>query len=258
MRGYAETRWGQVHYRSSGDAGPVVVLLHESPLSSLAYRAALPEFAGSARAFAFDTPGYGESDPPPAQTEIPEYATTLLEAAEALGLERFAVVGVHTGASLALQMALQAGPQRVTHIVMSGVPVMTPEERAHYLATWAPPVEPNEAGDHFRWAWERYLRIWRGPASMLHIGATLLLTNLEHYFWAYNAAFRYDPEPDLARLEIPTLFLTAENDLLIASDRRAVVIVPGSRLQVVPGHVGQLPMRVPAEFAAEVISFISG
>jgi len=256
MHGYVDTRWGQVHYRTSGSEGPTLLLYHESPLSSLVYAQALDELSGSVRSFAFDTPGYGESAPPPQETEIPQYAATLLEAADNLCLEKFAVAGAHTGASLALQVALQAAPGRVSHVILSGVPLMTSDERADYLANWAPAVMPDADGAHFRWAWERYVRIWEGPAEMVHLGAKLLVSNLERYNWAYNAAFRYDPEPDLPALGVPTLFLIAENDLLITSDRKAVGLVPDARLQVIEDLPGQLPMRVPKRFAEAVVSFL--
>ena len=256
LRGYVTTSWGQVHYRRAGESGPALVLLHESPLSSLVYEAALGFLSERFRAVAFDTPGYGSSDGPPRQAGIPQYASTLLEAVDGLGFDRFAVAGVHTGASLALQLALQAGPTRATHVILSGVPLMSAESRAEYLASWAPPIEPEADGSHFRWAWARYQRIWKGPPELLHTGATLLLSNLDRYSWAYNAAFRYDPEADLRKLLSPTLFLTAEDDLLSDGDRQAVILVPRSQLVSVPGLPGQLPMRVPEQYAAAITSFV--
>lgn len=233
-----------------------MVLFHESPLSSKAFEAALPLLGGRVRAFAFDTPGYGESDPPPAETEIPDYAATLLEAINALGIEQFAAFGVHTGASLALQVVLQAQSGRATHFLASGIPVFTAQERAQYLESWSPQVQPDADGTHLGWAWKRYQRIWNGPPQLLHDGATMLLSNLQRYHWAYNAAFRYDPEPDLPSITVPTLLLTAEHDLLIESDRRAVRLIPNARLQEVPDLVGQLPMRVPDQFATAICDFV--
>lgn len=249
------TRWGQVHVRQAGGAGPAVVLLHESPLSSAAYARALPFLARELRSFALDTPGYGESDGPPGVVEIPDYAATLLEAIDALGLTSFAVVGVHTGASLAVQLAVQAR-ERVSAAVLSGVPVLDPQTRARYLESWAPPMVPCDDGSHFRWAWERYERIWHGPADLLHFGATTLLGNLENYHVGYQAAFRYDPEPDLHRVNCPVLLYTAEDDLLIASDELAVDRFSNARLEKVSGYAGQLPLRIPQEFADRVIRFV--
>lgn len=255
-RGYVTTRWGQVHFRRSGTEGPALVLLHESPLSSVAYQDALPHLGVAARAIAFDTPGYGMSDGPVEIQEIPAYAATLLEAVDELGIDRFAVAGVHTGASLAVQLAVQA-PDRVTHAVLSGVPVWSEEERQKYLATWSPPVAVDPSGSHLDWAWERYIRIWGGPPQLIHLGATTLLANLSGYHLAYQAAFRYDPLPDLSAVRCPVLLYTADEDLLIASDQDAVHRFPDARLERVPGLVGQLPMRVPEQYARRVIAFVT-
>lgn len=256
-RGYVTTRWGQVHLRRAGDAGPAVVLLHESPLSSAVYQDALPHLGADVRAIAFDTPGYGMSDGPEGIMEIPDYAATLLEAVDALGVDRFAVAGVHTGASLAVQLAVQA-PERVTHAILSGVPVWTEEERERYLTSWSPPVAVEPDGAHLDWAWQRYVRIWGGPPELLHFGASTLLMNMSRYHLAYNAAFRYDPVPDLPQVICPVLLLTAEQDLLIASDEVAVAMFPDARLERVPGLPGQLPMRIPARYASRIVEFVTG
>lgn len=255
MRGYAMGLWGQVHYRRGGNDGPDIVLFHESPLSSLVYEPALQHLPGDVRGWAFDTPGYGNSDPPPTeQVEIPDYAAALLRAIDDLGIGRFIAVGTHTGASLAVQVAVQA-PHRVSGLVLSGVPLFTDEERSNYLASWAPPVEIDPEGGHLDWAWRRYQRIWGGPPALIHMGSMLLLQNHKRYHWAYNAAFRYDPEPDLKTLEQRTLFFTAEADLLIESDREAVTLMRDATLETVPNLPGQLPLRVSEQFSQRVVAF---
>jgi pimeloyl-ACP methyl ester carboxylesterase len=256
VRDYVTTRWGQVHLRRAGVHGPAVVLLHESPLSSVVYEPVLGPLGSAARAIAFDTPGYGGSDAPPGQAEIADYAATLLEAIDALAIDRFAVVGAHTGASIAVQLAVQA-PDRVTHAVLSGVPVWSAEERARYLESWAPPVAVADDGGHLAWAWSRYERIWGGPPELLHVAVSTLLANLDRYHLGYEAAFRYDPMPDLAHVRCPVLLYTAEQDLLIASDEVAVELFPDARLEPVPGYRGQLPARMPEAFAARVLRFVT-
>lgn len=256
-RGYVRCGWGQVHYRIAGTGGPWVVLFHESPLSSAVYDEVLPLLGISARAVAFDTPGYGMSDPPDEPKEIPDYAGALLTAMDQLGIGRFTAVGVHTGASIAVQVALQAGGHRARSVVVSGVPVMSDEVRARYLESWAPEVHPDPEGSHLSWAWSRYKRIWgeHSEPALLHFGATSLLANLGRYSWAYNAAFRHDPAPDLPRLACPLLLLVAEHDLLVESDRQAVGLARHGELRVVPGLVGQLPVRAPEEFAAHILRY---
>ncbi|MDE0290561.1 MAG: alpha/beta hydrolase [bacterium] len=260
-RGYVDVGWGQVHYRTSGERGPVALFFHESPLSSMAYEQALPYLGRRLRAYAFDTPGYGSSDPPPHDRfEIPDYSAMLLQAADALGLDTFAVSGVHTGASLALEVALQAEPGRATHAILSGVPLMTEEDRRRYLASWAPSMRPTTQGEHLEWAWQRYQRIWGADSDpgVLHVGAIHVLSVLDRYQWAYNAAFRYDPEAGLRRLACPTLLLDAEFDIFADQDEPAAALIPDARISIIRGLPGQLPIRVPEEYAARIIRFVAG
>jgi pimeloyl-ACP methyl ester carboxylesterase len=260
VRGYVDTDWGQVHFQHAGEAGPALVLFHESPLSSRIFERALPILGNSLRVWAFDTPGYGESDPPDHPLEIPEYATRLLQAADRLRLGRFAVGGTHTGASIAVEVALQAGLSHVTHAILTGLPLFTDAERKEFLATWAPRVNPDADGRHLQWAWERYVRIWGedSPPELLNLGATELLRNLPRYQWAYQAAFRYDPAPALPSLTLPVLLLNAEHDLNAHTDAVAVHQLPNARYVSVPGLRGQLPWRMPNVYAAEIAAFVAG
>src|SRR5919204_6312193 len=86
MRGYAQSSFGQIHYRHEGEAGPALVCFHEAPMSSEIYAPALPVLARSFRAYAFDTPGHGFSDKPATQPSIEEYGRWLLEAIDDIGL----------------------------------------------------------------------------------------------------------------------------------------------------------------------------
>src|SRR5919204_5997849 len=78
VRGYARSGLGQVHYRQEGEGGPAIVFFHEAPLSSAIYIPALPLLGRSFRAWAFDTPGHGFSDPPERPLTIEEYGTAML------------------------------------------------------------------------------------------------------------------------------------------------------------------------------------
>jgi pimeloyl-ACP methyl ester carboxylesterase len=258
-RGYVDTDWGQLHYAQTGQ-GPPCVFFHESPQSLRAYETALPFMADRLTAIAIDTPGYGNSDPPPNdQFEIPDYAAHILKGIDELGVDRFAVSGVHTGASIAIEVARQAGMDRITHAVLTREPLLNEEERATYLAGWSPKMEPDSEGSHLRWAWERYQRVWGADsdASILHLASTQILNVLDRYEWAYNAAFRYDPAPTLPELTCPVLLLDAENDLLAEYDEPTAALLSNARIEIVPGLGGQLPIRVPEIYANAVAEFIT-
>ena len=258
MRGYLQTRWGQIHYRAAGRTGPVVVLFHESPLSSWIFERALPLLGRKLRAFAFDTPGYGDSEPPEFPLEIGAYAERLLEAVGGLGVDSFAVAGTHTGASIAVEVAMQAGKTRITHAVLSGVPLLTPEERERFLSSWAPDLALDEHGRHFEWAWERYKQNFGpdAPLELVNRAAISVTANHDKYNWGYEAAFQYDPEPALRRLSCPVLFLTPEEDGLAEADRTAAEFMAQADLHIIPSLRGQLPWRAPDVYASELEAFI--
>ena len=137
---------------------------------------------------------------------------------------------------------------------------MRPETRSMLLDTWAPETPPRPDGSHFAEVWERYVAQGDPPPDFINVSITTLACSLfsvwERYHWAYNAAFRYDPAPDLPSLRCPTLFLTAASDLLLRADERALRAVADSRLTVVDGRSHPLPWCVPERFAGEIAAFV--
>ena len=104
-RSFIATPSGRVHIAACG-AGAPILLLHQTPRSWDEFRDVLPLLGRHYRAIAMDTMGYGNSDPlPPGQASIENWAKAAHELLDALGIERVAVVGHHTGASIAIEIA---------------------------------------------------------------------------------------------------------------------------------------------------------
>ncbi|MEO7775571.1 MAG: alpha/beta fold hydrolase, partial [Steroidobacteraceae bacterium] len=135
-RGFADMRWGQIHYRiatpriPAAAQKPPLVLFHQSPLSSLEYGPLIAEMGRDRVVVALDTPGQGGSDAPPGEVSIAEYAAEMIAALKALGFgpqKPFDLLGNHTGTSLAMEAAL-LDPKMVRQIVMTGM-YMAPESQ---------------------------------------------------------------------------------------------------------------------------------
>ena len=256
---YVDVSWGQVHALVAGTRGPWIGLFHESPLSSQVYLEVMERLAPHARVVAFDTPGYGASTPPDRTGhEIPEYAGVLVEAATGLGMEDVVLVGVHTGASIAIEVARQF-TGGVDGVVLSGVALYDDQERAAHVAGWTPPVPSDDHGAQFDWAVERYRRIWpeiTGP--LLHTAVVEAMRVKDRYDWAYQAAFRYDPAEALAGLDVPVFLLDAEFDLLADKDEKALELAREAHLVVLPGLHGQPHLRAPDAYARHVLEFTLG
>lgn len=255
--GYTATSQGQIHYSHMGEGDVSLLLFHESPQSSKVYEKVIPHLAKNFSVFAFDTPGYGMSTPPRKPLKIEEYAKLLVEGINNLDIQKYAVGGCHTGASLALEVVNIKGSEDAKFCVLNGVPYFSTEERDEYMNNWSPDIDIDENGDHLIWAWKRYQRIYGEAASkeLINFGAVGILGILDRYNWAYNAAFEYIPDNLLKNLDIPILFLNTKKDLLTNSDIEASKVVKNSRLSLHTNHAGQLHLREPIVYSSEVISF---
>src|SRR2546429_5479275 len=106
-RRFVTTRLGRIHVATAGTGFPVL-LVHQTPRSWDEYRDVLPLLGRGFRVIAMDTLGFGDSDAAEGEPSIEVWATAAFALLDALGEKEFAVVGHHTGAEIALEMAASA------------------------------------------------------------------------------------------------------------------------------------------------------
>jgi pimeloyl-ACP methyl ester carboxylesterase len=261
MRGYVNTSDGQIHYRSAGTTGPALVMIPESPLSTAIFEEILPELGKSLRVWAFDTPGYGMSDPPSEPITIPEYARRILAAIDGLSIREFAIAGAHAAASIATEVACQAGPQRVTHAILTGVSVITEEERAAFWKKgWTlRDVEPDANGAYLKAVWDFY-RAWWGPQTsprLMHIAVMHVVNNYERYKLILDASVPYRPDAALQQLQCPVLVYSGRRDVLSHTDQRVAALVANATVGQGPDVAGQLWGRAPQEYVRAIVDFVT-
>jgi pimeloyl-ACP methyl ester carboxylesterase len=151
-RRYAYAGERRIHYRRAGTGSPLV-LLHASPGSSFSLETLIGRLAANYTVIAPDTPGYGESAGLGlAQPEIADYAAALAETLDALKLGRIDLYGTHTGAKIALEFAI-GHPARVRRLILDGIGIYTPDERAEMLEHYTPSLQPQWDGSHLVRAW---------------------------------------------------------------------------------------------------------
>ncbi len=226
-KGYVATPMGQVHYRLAGPAtGPVLLLLHQTPWSMNEFAEVQACLAARhVRSLAIDTPGYGNSDPPPGTPSVADYADNLVPVLDALGLPVVVAAGHHTGAAIAAALAARH-PTRVAALILHGVPLYTPTERAERLGK-APRAQALSADGSHLGDYYRYILGYAGDDPHARVTATWSVID-----WflagsadiAHDIVFRNDMGADLARIAVPVLILSDGKDSLHANDRRAAAL----------------------------------
>jgi pimeloyl-ACP methyl ester carboxylesterase len=230
-RGFVNVAHGQVHYRYAGH-GPAVLLLHDSPRSSVMHEPMLRALAGQFTAIAIDTPGYGLSTPLAAtpRPEIPDFAAALAAACAALGIERCPVYGFHTSSKITLQYAIDH-PGRVSLAIIDGLNLPPGGPSDAFIDRYMKPFELSDDGSHLAVAWAKGRDLFRffpwfdkSPAARLPLdlpddkflhGYVLdMLMSREHYATAYSAAMRYLALPRVREVRAPTVFMCRSNDPL--------------------------------------------
>jgi haloalkane dehalogenase len=264
---YIETDMGQIHIRDLGDPDSThaIVLIHWTPLSGRMWSDVAPLIAEDGwRVVMPDLLGYGRSDPRPDDWTMGDWAENLAQVMEVLGLKRVCVLGGHNGSSVAAEMAIRY-PQGVSHVVLDGCPILTPELREAFKAlTSAPRPVPKDDGSHMALAWQRtegllreYIPGFTVTPDTIEMIWPAMIDFLETDFVSSGpVAGPYALDERLPLITQPVLLLGAEKDTLAKSFPTAKAILPHAASHFFPGqHPIHFPDRAE-EFVDVVIDFV--
>lgn len=197
-----------------------------------------------------DTPGFGQSAPLPGEPDIEAFAGALIELLDALGIDRTAAYGFHSG-GIILVSAVKRHPERFTTLATGGYAIWTPEEMAIFDRDYLPPFQPSAYGEHLTWLWNRIIeQTWffpwfdvrdRARVSVAHddpakTDAVIrdMLDSGDAYRAGYGAVLRAPrdiPAPDAPT--IPVLIAAYDGDPLQAHIARLGTLPPSWQAQAV-------------------------
>ena len=107
-----------IAYRTAGE-GPPVLLLHGIGSGSASWEAQFNGLSGRFRIVAWDTPGYGASDPLPGERpDSGAYGDAVADLLDGLGLERIHLLGHSLGGLIAAAFAARH-PRRLLSVTLS-------------------------------------------------------------------------------------------------------------------------------------------
>ena len=265
--GYVNTAYGRFYFDSVGQGKPVL-FIHGGTASAREWRWVLPALGEHARCVAIDRLGCGRSDRSERGYDRATITSALLACADALGLERFGVVGQSFGGLWALSLAFTA-PERVSRLVVvdSAVGPRTEEEleqrRAHPPAfQLAKPWYQLSAGEREANLDSVFARIFADPSRVDP-------SFRQDLIWQNDHADRNQPRlggelfEGMARqnygaIRCPTLVVWGEADSMdpVGYGQRLAAAIPGARFVGLPGVGHTCQIEDPVGFVAAVAPFL--
>lgn len=257
-KGYVDLIDGsQIHYRSVAGTGAPIVFLHQTASSGAMWEQVMTRIGGIRPLYAFDTPGFGGSFDPDGNPSITDYSEWLREAIDILRIDRFHVVGHHTGACLGVELAVTHRP-RVLSLAMIGPVPLTAEERNEFRKHFSTPMSPTVDGGYLKQTWD-YLR-GLGADSDLALHHRELVDTVRAYLSRskiYSAVWDQDFIAWYRQVACPMLLMCAPADVLLPYFQRAKELRPDAASVMLDGANFE-PDQDPDGTARAIQRFIDG
>jgi pimeloyl-ACP methyl ester carboxylesterase len=256
-RGYVDTPGGLIHYRTEGKGDPIL-LLHAVGSSSDQFTEMLPILGKAHQAIAIDILGYGNSDLPPQEYKIEDYARNALNFLDVLGIEKINLVGFALGSSIAVEIAASY-PKRVDKLILHGCLYPDPKTM-NGLQEFSNKnrMQLKEDGSHLMTLWQNKHRnsnlvmCQRAVVNYLSSGLGLRAED------GHTALFTYDIGAKLPMIKSPTLLLRS------APERDAILHVETARTLIskfwtktIEGTSYFPTWEKPEEIAKTILEFVN-
>lgn len=239
--------------QGGGEAAPII-FLHGVGSDKSVWRPQLAHFGKSRRAIAFDYPGYGDSEPAPADTTRDDYARAILSAMSGLGIERAHVCGLSLGGVVAIAKH-HADRNRFLSLVLADTFAVHPEGPGIY--------ERSIAGSSNLRAMAEArvdLVLARGAASAVRneFIETMSRIDPEAYRIASRAVWLADQRGRAGEIRVPSLVIVGDEDFVTPVDLSSelVDLIPDARMQVIKGAGHLTNLEKPDAFNRAIEDFL--
>lgn len=254
MRAHISPRAGAIHYRVDGPAeGPAILFGNSLGTDLRLWDAVVARLPAAWRILRMDKRGHGLSEPPTAPFTIEDLADDALEVLGALGIDRFAYVGVSIGGLVGQALAARAGA-RLTAVALCDTGARIGDQamwleraaqaRADGVAAMAPAIVERWFTPAFHAAPER-VAPWR---------ALVAATSDAGYAGCCDAIRMADFTAAAPQISAPTLCLWGDSDISTPPATNAALadLIPNAeRLEI--AESGHLPCADQPDATAAAI-----
>jgi pimeloyl-ACP methyl ester carboxylesterase len=262
----------RAYYREAVPAGKArgtLVLLHGwIGTSSWMFRHILPELGRRYHVIAPDLPGFGRSQTLEEAPSIEGYREFVRALADELGLDRFHLVGVSVGGTVALSFAHRY-PERVVKLALQG-PVYRARDlparfRILYDAVGRIPVLVDfiPKSPIKWWFFVRRLDMGRdtrhlSAADRRQLGRDILRVPNETLLDVGRELLHIDLSDEARRICVPTLVMDGSEARMVpaSASQHLSTLIPGAQWQPIADAGHNAAIERPREFLAALLSFL--
>ena len=250
----------RIAYRREGD-GPCLVLLHGILQDSRSWRWQLEALFDQFTVIAWDAPGCGQSDDPPADWRMPELADCLEAFLRGLDIQKAHVLGLSLGTTIALEL-YRRHPVMVSSLIL-----------ASGYAGWAGSLSSVEVAQRLELCLEQseqdpanFVPLWipgiltdSAPVALREeVAAIMADFHPAGFRMMAHAIAEADMRDMLDDISVPTLLLYGEQDERTPLDiaRAMMLAIPVATLTTVPAVGHLLNCETPIIFNDTVKEFL--
>ena len=259
-----------VNVVDTGGDGPPILFVHGLSGAWQNWLLTIPAFMREHRCIAPDLPGFGSSPMPANEVSIREYARIVDRLCDALGVEDPAVVGNSMGAFITAELAISF-PTRVQRLVLvDGAGISTDSYAQAPLRTgariWAAIVARAATRQEAvirrprlrRLALQGVVRYPEKISGPL-VWELVQGADTEGFLPAFDTLLGYSIRDRLPRIDVPTLIVWGENDILVPvgdAERYQQLIGDNARTEIF-ADTGHMPMiERPSRFNRLLADFL--
>jgi len=238
-------------------AGSPLLFVHGVGSTAAIWDHQLQAFGRDRLCAAIELRGNGAQKPDPDPTSITRegYADDVIAIADALGAERFTLIGCSLGGVVAFELWRRV-PQRVCAMLLLGTFARYPDGEKYAEQVWA---QAREAGDMRTFGERRAAQLGLPQARLSETVAQYACKSVDCFLAATNATWTGDYRDLLTSIDVPVLVARGEHDPVstAALCGEIATAIRGARSATVPaaGHVANADN--PAAFNEMLRAFLT-
>ena len=255
--GRIHTARGRIGYSETGSGTTTPILfLHGVGSDKSVWAPQLDHFGKTRRAVAFDYPGYVESELVERATRD-DYASAILAAMRALGIERAHICGLSLGGVIAIAMHAAAAERCASLIIADSFAVHPDGQGIHDRSIAA------SHGMTMRALAEARSGVLLGSAATEQLKAEVIETMSAIDPVAYRigaeAVWLADQRARAQAIDVPTLILVGDEDRITPPSLSDELhrLIAGSKLEVISGSGHLANAEQPQAFNSAIESFLA-